>query len=272
MESFLSGISRFCFLASYGIALVMELIQLWGARPWKRWTGIAFGTAGLLAHTLFLLIRRPSIAAPYGSLLLLAWVVAVFYLYGTIHHRRLAWAVFVLPIVLVLVLLSTAFPATAPDSVDRWFTGDRFWGIVHGGLLFLAAIGASVGCVASVMYLVQAFRLKSKLLPSEGFRLLSLERLAVMSRRAVLWTFPLLTVGLLVGIILLANYEGPSRAWTTPRVLSTAGLWLAFLLLLYLRYATQFSNKRLAVLTIAIFGLMLVTLLTAHPVVPGGAP
>lgn len=272
MDSFLSGITRFCFGASYGVALVAELVQMFRARPWLRWVGLAFGAAGLVAHTLFLLIRRPTVAAPYGSLLLLAWVVAVFYLYGTIHHRRLAWAIFVLPIVLILVLLSEAFPATAPDSLRLWFTGERFWGIVHGGLLFFAAIGISVGCVASVMYLVQALRLKSKLSPTQGLRLLSLERLAMMNRRAIVWTFPLLTAGLLVGVILLATYQGPSLGWTAPRVLSTAGLWIAFLVLLYLRYGAHLSNKRLAWLTIAVFGLMLVTLISAHPVVPGGAP
>jgi hypothetical protein len=272
MESFLSGISRFCFLASYALAFALELLQALRARTWQRWTALAFGAAGLLAHTLFLLVRRPTIAAPYGSLLLLAWVVAIFYLYGTVHHRRLAWAVFVLPVVLLLILLSEVFPATAPDSIQLWFTGERFWGLVHGGLLFLAAIGTSVGCVASVMYLVQTSRVKSKVSPTHGMRLLSLERLALMNRRAIVWTFPLLTAGLLVGVVLLATYDGPSRGWTAPRVLSTAGLWISFLVMLYLRYGAQLSNKRLAVMTIALFALMLITLASAHPVVSGGAP
>lgn len=271
MDSFLSGITRLCFGASYGIALLLELAQLVRTRPWLRWIGLTFGAAGLIAHSLFLLIGRPTVATPYGSLLLLSWVVAIFYLYGAIHHRRLAWAVFVLPIVIILVVLSQAFPATTPAGM-LWFTGERFWGLVHGTLLFLAAIGVSVGCVASVMYLVQAYRLKSKFPPTHGIRLLSLERLAQMNRRAIIWTFPLLSAGLLVGIILLATYAGPTRGWTAPRVLSTAGLWLAFLVLLYLRYGAQLSNKRLAVLTIAVFCLLLVTLVSAHPVVSGGAP
>jgi hypothetical protein len=272
MDSFLSGITRFCFAASYGVALAMELAQLVRARSWPRWVGVAFGTAGLIAHTLFLMIRRPSVASPYGSLLLLAWVVAVFYLYGTIHHRRLNWALFVLPLVLVLVLLSEAFPATAPYSLQQWLAGDRFWGFVHGSLLFLAAIGISVGFVASLMYLVQAHRLKAKTSPSHGLQLLSLERLALMIRRAILCTFPLLSVGLLVGVVLLAGYEGVSRGWTAPRVITTAGLWLSFLMLMYLRYRANVSNKRLAAVTIAVFCLLLVTLISAHPVVSGGSP
>src|SRR5262249_7621944 len=116
MESFFQHVTRFCFGASYAVALVLELIQL--LRPSKvlRWTGLAFGTAGLLAHTLFLAFQRPQVAAPSGSLLLLSWVVAVFYVYGSFHHRKQAWALFVVPVVLTLVVLSALYPATADDS------------------------------------------------------------------------------------------------------------------------------------------------------------
>jgi ABC-type transport system involved in cytochrome c biogenesis permease subunit len=209
------------------------------------------------------------VATPSGSLLVLAWVVAVFYLYGALHHRRQAWAVFVLPIVLIIVIISAAYPAAASEA-PRWFTGDNFWGAIHGSLLLLAAIGVSVACVASVMYLVQARRLKSKAAPGKGLRLPSLERLAQMNRRAIVWAFPLLTAGLLLGVILLVQH--PEQSWTAPKVLSTAGLWLAFLVLIYLRYFVNSSNRRLAVFTIAAFGLMLVTLALSHPAATGGRP
>ena len=272
MQPSLQGVTRFCFGASYAVALVLELVQLLRPRPGVRAVGLVFGTAGLIAHTVFLIVHRPTVSAPYGSLLLLAWVVAVFYLYGALHHRHLAWAVFVLPIALILIGLSEAFPTAGPEPVRRWFTGETFWGALHGGFIVLALIGVCVGCAASVMYLVQARRLKAKTAPGGGFRLLSLERLAQMNRRAITWAFPLLTAGLLVGVIRLAQYEGPSPGWTSPRVLTTGGLWLVFLVLLYLRYFAHTSNRRLAIVTIAAFGLMLVTLATAHPVVTEGPP
>jgi ABC-type transport system involved in cytochrome c biogenesis permease subunit len=269
MESFFQHVTRFCFGASYAVALALELVQLLRPNSWARWIGLAFGSAGLLAHTLYLLFQQPQVATPSGSLLLLAWVVAVFYLYGALHHYRQAWALFVLPIVLILVLLSGIYPAAAEES-SRWFTGENFWGAVHGSLLLLAAIGVSVACVASVMYLVQTFRLKAKATPGKGLRLPSLERLAQMNRRAIVWAFPMLTAGLLLGVVLLA--QRPEQAWTAPKVLGTGGLWLAFLVLIYLRYFAHSSNRRLAVLTIAAFGLMVVTLAASHPVAAGGRP
>jgi ABC-type uncharacterized transport system permease subunit len=267
MEIPLQHITRFCFGASYAVALLFELILLVQPRPLLRWLSLGFGAAGLFAHTVFLFVQRPSPATPQGSLLLLAWVVAVFYFYGALHHRKLAWAVFVLPVVLGLVVLSTLASPTIDES-SKWFTGDSFWGAVHGSLILLASIGVSVACLASLMYLVQAWRLRSKTAPGKGLRLPSLERLAQMNRRAVTTAFPLLTAGLLLGIVLLAQREAPE--WTALKVFSTVGLWIAFAVLVYLRYAANISNRRIAFLTIAAFGLLLVTLAASHPAVGGG--
>src|SRR5262245_52260750 len=93
MQPSFHGITRFCFGASYAVAFLLELAQLLVPGRLLRTLGLIFGAAGLAAHTVFLLVNRPTIAVPYGSLLLLAWVVAVFYFYGTLHHRQSAWAI-----------------------------------------------------------------------------------------------------------------------------------------------------------------------------------
>ena len=50
-----------------------------------------------------------------------------------------------------------------------------------------------------MMYLFQAHRLRAKTPPGQGLRLLSLERLEAMNRRAVYLSFPLLTAGVIAG-------------------------------------------------------------------------
>ena len=109
-----------------------------------------------IAHTIFLSARiNPTPASAYGSLLLLAWVLAVFYLYGSLHHRSAAWGLFVLPVVLVLVWLSFAFYRDA-DSSGNWADAEHVWGAVHGVLVLAACVGITVGFLASVMYLMQS--------------------------------------------------------------------------------------------------------------------
>lgn len=274
----IEGITTFCFGASYTVALALELVQLIKPRPVLRLVGIGFGAAGLLAHSLFLFVQVPAdLAQRYWSMLFLAWIVAVFYLYGAIHHRQQAWGVFVLPVVLGLIGLAGVAPPE--DGVDRsWpsvledFRGERFWGSIHGGLLLLASVGVCVGFVASVMYLIQAHRLRAKMPPDSGLKLLSLERLEAMNRRAVNLAFPLLTIGVIVGLVLMIHRYDQLQGWADPKILGSVGLWVVVALLLYLRYGYHLRGRRLAQLTIAAFVLLLVTLVSSHSSVQGGGP
>jgi ABC-type uncharacterized transport system permease subunit len=261
-------ITVFCFAASYAVALALELLQLRRPRPIQRVLSLAFGSAGLLAHTIY--VARPlPLAAPRSSLLLLAWILAVFYLYGSFHHRRLAWGLFVLPLVLGLIglaELSAGQAAPADTSPSLW---PPSWGVIHGTLLLLAAAGLCVGFIASLMYLVQVQRLRVKMAPTQGVRLLNLERLEEMNRRAILWAFPLLTAGLLLA--LFHDGELPPDV-TGPKALFTIGLWLVFAILLYLRYRANVRGRQVALLTVLAFCLMLVAFVSVHPFVRGGGP
>jgi ABC-type transport system involved in cytochrome c biogenesis permease subunit len=274
----LERITILCFGASYSVALALEIVQLIWPRPVQRLLSLSFGTAGLVAQTLFLAFHPPVPSSQLGSLLLLAWILAVFYLYGSIHHRRLVWGVFVLPLVLALTVLA-GLDAPAPAPTSAWWgaieslRGSRFWQLAHYGLLLMAAVGVSVGFIASLMYLIQAYRLKAKIPPGHGVRLLSLERLEEMNRRAINLAFPLLTAGVLVGVILMVRHGAdslPDRL--DPKILGTILLWLVFALLVYLRYGFHLRGRRLAVLTMLAFGLLLLTLVSSHTSVQGGGP
>jgi ABC-type uncharacterized transport system permease subunit len=284
---FIEGITFFCIEASYAVALAVELVYLFRPRPVQRLLGTASGMAGLLAHTLLLartlfLADEPySLASQTGSLLFLSWILAVFYLYGSIHHRRFSWGVFILPVVLGLVVLAGLFGADseAPSakalgggpqlSLGSWSVD---WGLIHGALLLLAAVGVCVGFVASVMYLVQVRRLKAKVLPGHGIKLLSLERLEEMNRRAIVLSFPLLTAGLLVGVALMLQEGDGFAGLRRVKIVSTIILWVVFAILLYLRYGINARGKRVAFMTIVAFGLLVFTLVSAHHFGPEGLP
>jgi ABC-type transport system involved in cytochrome c biogenesis permease subunit len=154
-------------------------------------------------------------------------------------------------------------------SSEGWRSLQDIWGPLHGLLVFLATIGVCVGFLASLMYLLQAHRLRAKTLPGKGLRLLSLERLEAMNRRAIDLAFPLLTAGLLLGALIMFQDRLPG--WTDPRVLGAGVLWLAFALLAYLRYGHHARGRKVAVLTIVTFGLLMGCLALAHPLGQGGA-
>jgi ABC-type transport system involved in cytochrome c biogenesis permease subunit len=258
------------------VALALELIQLLWPRPVQRLLTVLFAAAGLLAHTLFLAVQRPPLRDPYGSLLFLAWILAVFCLIGSVHHRRLAWGVFILPVMLGLIGLAVLSGRPSGNSAESWavfpLDGESLWRVLHVVFFILASVGICVAFVASVMYLVQARRLKAKVPPGHGVRLLSLERLEEMNRRAITWSFPLLTGGLLIGTVQMLHGGAPLQEWTDPRILTTLILWLVFAIVLHLRYGYHLRGRRVALLTIVAFALLLLTLITEHNFPAGGAP
>ncbi|MBO0697439.1 MAG: cytochrome c biogenesis protein CcsA [Zavarzinella sp.] len=262
------GITYVYFGLSYLGALAFELVRQARPSAAARIGGLIFGSAGLVAHTIFLVAHLPNPASAQGSLLMLAWVLAVFYLYGSVHHQSPAWALFVLPVVLILVGLSFGLSGDGTEF-GSWFSPEHFWGAVHGVLVLGASVGITVGFLASVMYLVQVERLRRKRNPLGGLRLLSLERLETMNRRAINLAFPLLTVGLLLGLFRVPLSEASGMSWRDPKVVGTVGLWVVALLLLYLRYWAHALPRRLAWLTIVAFGIMLVTLTASHPFAAG---
>src|SRR2546427_551601 len=214
-----------CFAACYALALALELVQLFRPRPIQRLASLILGGVGLLAHLAYVVLQPLPLDQAAGSLLFLALILAIFYLYGSIHHGRLAWGLFVLPLVLGLIALAVLVPRGTPgESEGLWamitsLRGERFWTAVHGLFFLLAAVGVCVGGIASVMYLVQAQRLKSKRSPSQGIRMFSLERIEDMNRRAILLAFPLLTAGLLVGIALQLQRGPLFASWNSPKIL-----------------------------------------------------
>ncbi|MHB1423292.1 MAG: cytochrome c biogenesis protein CcsA [Gemmataceae bacterium] len=254
-----------CFLASYAAALTLELLYQVRPLPVVRWLALTFGAAGLTAQTIFLAVQRPPLIWQYGWMLFLAWILAIFYLVGSVHHRRLSWGLFVLPLVLGLVGLGAAFGRptdSANPHSENMMRIPAAWKFIHGWILLLAAVGLCVGFLASLMYLVQAHRLRAKTLPGHGLRLWSLERLEAMNRRAIVLAFPLLTAGMLVGLVLM--FEEELSGWNDPRVLASVVLWVSFALLLYLRFGYHLRGRPAALLTILTFVLLVGCLVLPH--------
>lgn len=247
-----------CFAASYAVAWLVEVLRL--LKPeWKglRWLMLGFTGAGLLAHTLYLAARWTPGVGQGHSLLWLAWLVAFLGLYGALHYRRVAWAVFVLPVVLALIGLASGWwgghgwPELS-RPLDRWLI------TAHVALLVLGGVGVCVSFIASVMYLVQSWRLRHKQALGDNLRLLSLEKLERMIRHGVAWAFPLWTAGVAMGMILLWHRQ--EWSWFDPKVVSGALLVVVFVVLLDLRYRKHERGRRFAWGAILAFLLLLVAL------------
>jgi ABC-type transport system involved in cytochrome c biogenesis permease subunit len=233
MTAFLSGISVFCFVASYAVALACEASRLVFRSGVRGAVMVGFAAAGLLAHTLFLGWRAVNatalpLSSPFDWYLLAAWLLAAGYLYLTIINPRTPMGLFMLPVVLALVGAAQASSRAAfPQS-----PATQVWGAIHGSFNLAASVAVALGAIAGLMWFIQAGRLARKQAPLAGFRMPSLERLAAVTARTpaiAAWTA---AAGFVSGIVLNAvNHRRglmETVPWTDPVVLRMAALvaWL----------------------------------------------
>ena len=266
MTAFLSGISVFCFAASYAVALACEASRLAFRSGVRGAVMVGFAAAGLLAHTLFLAWRAATeqalpLSSPFDWYLLAAWLLAAGYLYFTLTNPRTPVGLFMLPVVLLLVgAAQVSSRAAFPQS-----PATQVWGAIHGGFNLAASVAVAIGAVAGIMWLIQAGRLARKQAPLAGFRMPSLERLArIMARTPGIaaWTA---AAGFVSGIVLNAvNHRRgllETVPWTDPVVLRMAGLvaWLiaadAMAAAARRRPDGPRTNARLAVVSLAVLAL-----------------
>jgi ABC-type transport system involved in cytochrome c biogenesis permease subunit len=255
-----------CFAASYGVALVLDVLGIVWRAPVRRYLMIGFAAAGVLAHTWYLGQRAAAtsaspLASPYDWCLLAAWLLAVIYLAQAVYYKRLAIGVFLLPAVLALIgaSLYAGKQPIAPEPASK------IWGTLHGVFLLLGTVAVTVGFLSGVMYLVQSHRLKRKLPPAPGFRLPSLEWLERVNSRSLGASALMMGVGFVSGVILNTHKNRAVETyvpWTDPVVVSLGLmlLWLVVAELFRLTYPAARRGRKVAYLTVAAFVFLCFTL------------
>jgi ABC-type uncharacterized transport system permease subunit len=257
-------LSVLCFAGTYALALGAELARF-VVRARVRWY-LATGLTALACLVQFvylanLAFKSPmAVATAFGSLMLLSWIVAFIGLELMLRSpRQVAVGIFVLPLVLGLVVGAGWFAPRQSDWLE-WGGTVAFWGAVHGIFLLGGAVFTCVAFFAGLMYLAQMRRLKAKRPSRTGLALPSLEQSERINRGAIGIAFPLLTFGLLIGVILSLAARGETSAhvirWTDPKVISALVMWLAFAVLLHARFRPAMRGRSMMMLTIVAFAFL----------------
>lgn len=282
-----------CFAGTYGLALLSELARF-VVRSAARWyLTLGLTALGWVVQTVYLVNlavagRRVPMATVFESLLVLSWIFAAIALYlMTRAPKPVAVGAFLLPVIVGLTVAAGTSASRSDDWVKAWGGATAFWGSVHGIFLLAGAASTCVAFAAGLMYLTQAKRLKHKRPNRFGIGLPSLEQSERLNRGAITLAFPLLTFGLLIGLVLsqlprtgAGGVEAPSL--TDPKVVSALAMWLVFAVLLHARFRPAMRGRGVMLLTIIAFAFLVFTwvgvdalhLPTAHgvPRTAGRAP
>ncbi|WP_437225469.1 hypothetical protein SH661x_004078 [Planctomicrobium sp. SH661] len=260
-------ISVFCFLASYTVALALELTQFLRRNLAIRWASIAFTGAGLVAQTAYLIVRSrqhdlpPLLGSTHDWLLVSAWMGVVLYLGIQLWNQEMSLGVFCLPVILGLVV-SSRFVSTSPVPQLAEL---RWWSMVHASFWVFGMMGVLLALLVSLMYLVQHYRLKQKQSELPALHLFSLERLSRMNWWLIILSVPLLTLGMLSGLWLihLSKMSAHPVNLFSISVAANAAVWGAMALLFgWLLAARHRTGRIVAWRTLLACIFMLATLLT----------
>ncbi len=175
-------------------------------------------------------------------------------------YDAISLGIFALPATFFLVL----FPSLGPGHYVFPSEGVRTsWLVAHIIALMLAYAALCFSLLASLMYLVQERRIKSKLTARESSRWLPLEWLPPLDtlERLALATlefgFPCMTVGLVIGSVLVQETTVGAAFFLDPKIVASFVSWIVYVLLLLIRRSAGLRGRKAAYVSGAVLVIMM---------------
>lgn len=250
------GLTMACYLAS---SLGYQAYILFQKRYFYR-VSTAILLLGFLCHSgaVFMQYMESGhlpVHSLHETLSAFGWaVVAVFLIFQLRFHLMVLGAL-VAPLASLAVIIASILPSPKVQLAPFL---ERLWRTVHMGTLVLGNAALAISCLVGILYLIQEKAIKDK---RRGFffrRLPSLKLLDTTGYASLVVGFPLLTFGIISGVIYAQIVRG--RFWTwDPREIFAAITWLVYAALLHQRLAVGWRGRRAAIMTIAGFLVLLFT-------------
>lgn len=175
-------------------------------------------------------------------------------------YKAVSLGVFALPVTFFIVFI----PALGYSKYVFPSQGVRTsWLIAHIAALLAAYAALGFSLLASALYLVQERRIKSKLKPGEDSWwapmewLPPLDTLERVAHATLLFGFPCMTVGLVIGSVLAQETVLGAAYFRDPKVIASFVMWAVYVLLLFVRSTAGLRGRRAAYLSGAVFLVML---------------
>lgn len=248
----------------YGAAAIVYLVFLIRQRAPLAIVGRILVGAGVLAHGFavgMLILNQGGkpigIAQAFSTLALL---LAVIFLFLDLRYRLPILGAFVVPMTLAILvpgLLLEGDLGTLPAELRRPLLPVHVTVAVAG----IAAFG--VACAIALVYLLMDRQMKAKRFGLLFSRLPPLQVLDDLNRHLVIWGFIALSITVVTGAFFVSRTDAAFFWAWEPKEVATLVAWLVFGVLLNARLFAGWNGRRVAVLTMAGFGILLVSFLTA---------
>ncbi len=213
-------------------------------------TALLFHTAGIAAR--WWISAHPPLANMYEFALTMSWFIALSFVLILFKYRKMEHGVVVSPILIVILVICSLLPKEASRQLMPAL--QSYWFYIHVSLAAVSEGAFLVAAGGGIMYLVRGRSGRGVKLPSSEF----LEELIATSIRI---GYPLFTVGaLFAGAIWARNAWGSFWSWD-PKETGALVIWLFYTLLLHQNIRGRWGGRRLALLSITGFLIIIISFL-----------
>ena len=244
--------------ALYGLASIAALPAVFYERP--RWLRLCLPAATLAFLLHFVSVVEMLSAAhrfmPVGMheiQSLLALLITAAFLLVWFRYRTVSFALFALPLAFLLVLV----PAIGRERYTFASPVIRSgWIFLHVSMLLAAYAALIFSLLAGVLYFLQERRLKSRQHGSFFSWMPPLDTMDKIGYQSLVIGFCCMTAGLLAGSLIAQESVGAAY-FLDPKVLLSFGMWLLYVVLLFVRRNQGLRGRRAIYISGFVFLVML---------------
>jgi ABC-type uncharacterized transport system permease subunit len=175
---------------------------------------------------------------------LLAFLSMIFFMIIYAIYRTTSPGVVVFPVVFFLTFVAAI---DQQPVLLTAFVQHKGWLIAHIILIFTGYAALVLSFGASLLYLIQERRLKTKKPSSLISFLPALETIDQIGYRSLLLGFPFMTLGLITGSVVAMSAYGHID-FTDPKILLSILMWVVYMIMVFTRWNSGWRGRRAAVL------------------------
>lgn len=218
---------------------------------------IVLGTLLQTASLVYLYAKGEPLAQGFDTTLyLFAWFISLVYIASQFKFRASLLGAFAAPLIFILTLPHIILPQ---GIIGDNATLSNPWILIHIALILLGEALFTVAFISGLLYLFQEKQIKSKHVGSFLEKFPSLTTLDKINHLCLLIGFPLVTIGIALGLLLAKEIWGSAWDWGHKETWSMV-MWLLYAILIHGRLSSGWKGRKAAWGAVLGFCIILFTL------------
>ncbi len=227
---------------------------------------IVLGAALQTASLAYVYISGKPLAQGFDTTLyLFAWFISLVYIASQFKFKASLLGAFAAPLAFIMTLPYIILPQ---GIIGSGATLSNPWILIHIALILLGEALFTVAFISGVLYLFQENKIKSKHVGSFLEKFPSLTTLDKINHLCLLIGFPLVTIGIALGLLLSKEIRGSAWVWGQKETWSMV-MWLLYAVLIHGRLSSGWKGRKAAWGAVLGFCIILFTLFVIGYLAPG---